>query len=254
MCLSSWDRLTVIFMTFLKQRCIKTIGFQSAQHLLADLLFLSICLLVVMKSLLYKVDLEASVVDPELTQMTIRYKHGGVIEELLGWSINPNQHGWFEVDDGNTCSGLELSGEGGLRLVGWLETEQGVSWPLQEPGNCLVACQCLLVCYCLVIALPLTRSVWSLSDLSFEHILSRQSGFPLSFPTSHCCCCTFWTSHSDSQGGLVLKHVKLQKLWLLIYVYGGERRHDKSTFLISLINILINDYDKIWYILITEIF
>ena len=83
-CLSSWDRLTVIFMTFLKQRCIKTIGFQSAQHLLADLLFLSICLLVVMKSLFFKVDLETSVVDPELKQMTIRYKHGGVIEELLG--------------------------------------------------------------------------------------------------------------------------------------------------------------------------
>ena len=83
-CLSSLDRLTVIFMTFLKQRCIKTIGFQSAQDLLADLLFLSSWLLVVMKSLLFKVDLEASVIDPELTQMTIRYKHGGVIEELLG--------------------------------------------------------------------------------------------------------------------------------------------------------------------------
>ena len=74
------------------------------------------------------------------------------------------------MDDGNTCSGLELSGEGGLRLVGWLETEHGVSWPLQEPGNCLVACQCLLVWYCLVIALPLTGSVWSLSDPSFEPI------------------------------------------------------------------------------------
>lgn len=43
-CLSSWDRLTVIFMTFLKQRCIKTIGFQSAPQLLADLLFLPIWL------------------------------------------------------------------------------------------------------------------------------------------------------------------------------------------------------------------
>ena len=62
----------------------KDIGSQSTQHLLADLLFLSIWLLVVMKSLLFKVDLETSVVDPELTQMTIRYKHGGVIEELLG--------------------------------------------------------------------------------------------------------------------------------------------------------------------------
>ena len=31
-----------------------------------------------------QVDLEASVVDPELKQMTIRYKDGGVIEELLG--------------------------------------------------------------------------------------------------------------------------------------------------------------------------
>jgi len=64
-----------------------------------------------------EVDLEASVVDPELKQMTVRYKDGGVIEELLG---------------------LELSGEGGLRLVGWLETDQGVTWPLQEPGDCLV--------------------------------------------------------------------------------------------------------------------
>ena len=35
-------------------------------------------------------------------------------------------------------AGLELSGEGGLRLVGWLETDQGVVWPLQEPGDCLV--------------------------------------------------------------------------------------------------------------------
>ena len=35
-------------------------------------------------------------------------------------------------------TGLELSGEGGLRLVGWLETDQGVTWPLQEPGDCLV--------------------------------------------------------------------------------------------------------------------
>jgi len=64
-----------------------------------------------------EVDLDASVVDPELKQMTVRYKDGGIIEELLG---------------------LELSGEGGLRLVGWLQTDQGVTWPLQEPGDCLV--------------------------------------------------------------------------------------------------------------------
>ena len=31
-----------------------------------------------------KVDLEASVVDTELKQMTVRYKDGGIIEELLG--------------------------------------------------------------------------------------------------------------------------------------------------------------------------
>ena len=31
-----------------------------------------------------QVDLEASVVDPELKQMTVRYKDGGIIEELLG--------------------------------------------------------------------------------------------------------------------------------------------------------------------------
>ena len=31
-----------------------------------------------------QVDLEASVVDPDLKQMTVRYKDGGIIEELLG--------------------------------------------------------------------------------------------------------------------------------------------------------------------------
>ena len=31
-----------------------------------------------------QVDLDASVVDPELKQMTVRYKDGGIIEELLG--------------------------------------------------------------------------------------------------------------------------------------------------------------------------
>ena len=31
-----------------------------------------------------QVDLEASVVDTDLKQMTVRYKDGGIIEELLG--------------------------------------------------------------------------------------------------------------------------------------------------------------------------
>ena len=45
-----------------------------------------------------------------------------------------------------TIAGLELSGEGGLRLVGWLETEQGVTWPLNEPGDCLVIFMKLNLC------------------------------------------------------------------------------------------------------------
>ena len=34
-----------------------------------------------------QVDLEASVVDPDLKQMTVRYKDGGIIEELLGQQL-----------------------------------------------------------------------------------------------------------------------------------------------------------------------
>ena len=75
-------------MTFQKQRCIVNRLFQatiSPATISRPSLFCQFgFILVVLQSLLLKVDLDASVVDPELKQMTIRYKHGGVIEELLG--------------------------------------------------------------------------------------------------------------------------------------------------------------------------
>ena len=65
MCSSSWEELTATWMTWHKRRC---------------------CLLSLQKPSPpnLQVDLEASVVDTELKQMTVRYKDGGIIEELLG--------------------------------------------------------------------------------------------------------------------------------------------------------------------------